>query len=124
MTFATIEAAKSAQNAARDYVWEMIRKFDDYDHVEVVAANAKYDATVNALREMLGPDAHCAEVDCDLYGTYSDLYKDRCNFRPRGHITYEAVKAYVDNCKDSDIHDDEGDDFFNNLDNRIANMYR
>ena len=106
MTFVTVEAAKTAQVAARKLVWDAIGTYG-YDHSEVVNANAEYDTTVTALRELLGPDAHCGEVDSDLYSAYSDLYKDRYNSRPRGHVTYEDVKAFVDDCKDSDLNHDD-----------------
>jgi hypothetical protein len=108
MTFATVDAAKIAQADNASKVWDTLAKLNyDYNHPDVLALNAQYEATVAALREMLGPDAHCGEVDSGLYCLYSDLYKDRCNFRPRGHITYQQVRDYVDSCKDSDIHEDD-----------------
>lgn len=54
---------------------------------------AEYDQTVVELRRRLGANAHCAKVDCDLFGFYSDWYKDENGFRPRHHVTYDEVKA-------------------------------
>lgn len=59
-------------------------------------ARAAYDASVSELTALLGEDAHCNNVDCDLFSLYSDLYKDDAGFRPRHHITRAQVQAWLD----------------------------
>lgn len=57
-----------------------------------------YNATVNELVTLLGPDAHCCDVDMDTFSVYSDLYKDRNNIRPRFHTTLNEAKAWIEAC--------------------------
>lgn len=64
----------------------------NYDAPDVVDLRNLYDGYVVALREELGPDAHCAQVDSDLWSQFSDWMKDESGFRPRGHYTYQDVQ--------------------------------
>ena len=57
-------------------------------------AKAAYEETVSALVALLGEDAHCSEVDTDLFSAYSDFYKSDAGFRPRHHATRADVKNY------------------------------
>lgn len=57
---------------------------------------ADYEATVSALQALLGPQAHCCEVDSDLWSTYSDCYKSEHGIRPRFHRTPQQVREYLD----------------------------
>lgn len=66
-----------------------------YEHADYKAAFARYEATVKALQDILGEDAHCAQVDSDLWSTYSDIFKDRNGFRPRMHNTVAQVKEWL-----------------------------
>lgn len=57
--------------------------------------NGEYDATVQKLIEILGEDAHCSQVDCELWNQFSDLYKDDNGCRPRGEYTRDQVLDYL-----------------------------
>lgn len=62
-----------------------------------VAAKAAYDASVVELQALLGENAHCNEVDTDLWSSFSDCYKSEHNFRPRGqHWTRAQVLKWFD----------------------------
>lgn len=67
---------------------------------EYVAGKAAYEATVTELAALLGPDAHCNFVDCDLWSMFSDCYKDENGFRPRFHKTRQDVQAYFDRLRE------------------------
>lgn len=58
---------------------------------EVLAARQAYEETVQALQQLLGPDAHCRAVDCDAWSMYSDCFKSEEGFRPQGHVTLDEV---------------------------------
>lgn len=62
---------------------------------EATVAMEQYDATVVALVSMLGPDAHCSQVDSELWSTFSDVYKSHNSFRPRGYFTLTEVKDWL-----------------------------
>ena len=59
-------------------------------------AKAAYEETVAALVALLGEDAHCSQVDTDMFSAYSDFYKSDAGFRPRHHVTRADVKNYFD----------------------------
>ncbi len=62
-----------------------------------IAAKAAYEASVVELQALLGENAHCNEVDCDLWSSFSDCYKSEYNFRPRGqHWTRAQVLKWFD----------------------------
>jgi hypothetical protein len=58
-------------------------------------ALAAYEETVTKLSALLGPDAHCAQVDNDLFSAFSDLWKDDYGSRPRHHVTVADVKEWL-----------------------------
>lgn len=61
------------------------------------------------LLEMYGPESPAHLVDPWMADTYSDLYKDRYNMRPRGH-SYATMKRFMDNIPPlEDFIDDEDD---------------
>lgn len=63
-----------------------------YQQPAVLATKQAYEETVAALQALLGAEAHCNLVDCDLWSAFSDFYKDKNGFRPRGiHFTRDAV---------------------------------
>jgi len=64
-----------------------------YVHPTYLAALAKYEATVAELEALLGPDAHCTWVDCELWSHFSDWHKSEEGFRPYGHLTRAQVKV-------------------------------
>ncbi len=39
---------------------------------------------------------HCNEVDPELFGIFSDCFKDDNGFRPRFHVTLAEVKEYLE----------------------------
>lgn len=63
---------------------------------EYTAALAAYESTVAQLQALLGPDAHCNFVDCELWGQFSDLFKSEHGFRPRQHLSRAQVKAALE----------------------------
>lgn len=98
-------ALQVVQSASRERAYAAMAAGDQ---LALEHANAQYDATVLDLVAELGPDAHCAEVDCDLFGFYSDCYKDRNGFRPRGHVTRKQVQEWMER-DSSQPYDDEDD---------------
>lgn len=54
-----------------------------------------YNETVKTLIQLLGENAHCNEVDCDLWGYFSDYYKDVNGFRPRHYMTRKDVETWI-----------------------------
>lgn len=67
-----------------------------YKHPSFVQKRELLDANVKALEALLGPDAACSQVDSNLWSLYSDLYKDRMGFRPRGPQTRKEVLDWLD----------------------------
>lgn len=59
------------------------------------AARAAYEETVQKLSSLLGPDAHCAQVDKDQFNTFSELWKDDFGFSPRHHVTIADVDQWL-----------------------------
>lgn len=98
-------ALREKQDAAREAMYDAwnaaVARFNYHGYnaaakePEVLQAQAAYDATVAELEALLGPDAHCNAVDCDLWSLFSDCYKDDAGFRPRFHQTRAQVQAYL-----------------------------
>lgn len=58
---------------------------------------AKLDANVEMLLNVFGENTHCNKIDFEMFGLFSDLYKDRVGFRPRNEgWTYRRVKDWLD----------------------------
>lgn len=57
-------------------------------------ATKAYQGTVQALLALMGEDAHCCEIDEDLWSLFSDAFKDEVGVRPRFHQTHAEVKRY------------------------------
>ena len=101
---AFVKGLQNTQAAVRTAAYDAMGRGD----AEALAiANEMYDRTVEQLLEALGSDAHCAEVDCDLYGFYSDAYKDRNGFRPTGHVTRKDVQSWMEFYRDQPFDDDD-----------------
>ena len=63
----------------------------------VIEKTLEYELLVEQLEQLLGPDAHCCQVDCDLWSSFSDWYKSESGFRPRGmHFTRADVKKRLE----------------------------
>lgn len=98
-------ALREKQDAAREAMYDAwnaaVARFNYQGYnaaakePEVLKAQAAYDATVGELEALLGPDAHCNAVDCDLWSLFSDCYKNDTGFRPRFHQTRAQVQAYL-----------------------------
>lgn len=61
----------------------------------VVALNKQYDE----LRERsiaINPNVHAGHIDPDAYDFYSMMHKDTYGFRPRGFITFPAMKVEME----------------------------
>lgn len=67
----------------------------------VVAANQVYEDFVTKLEEMLGKDAHCRQIDGDLWESFADCYKEDVGIRPRFHQTRAEVLQYFDRRKEA-----------------------
>lgn len=53
-----------------------------------------YATLVGIAKSVLGPEAHCNDVDPDLWQAFSDCYKSDNGFRPRSWMTAAEVEAY------------------------------
>lgn len=69
---------------------------DKHTAPNVVAAREAYEATIVELEALLGPEAHCKDVDFDLWLEFSDLYKSELGVRPRFHKTRAQVQQWLD----------------------------
>lgn len=83
---------RAKQNELRPQIYKAISRNEEAARVRLVA---EYDALCDQLEKILGTEAHCNEVDPDLFGFYSDLYKDDHGFRPLHHITRAEVKQWL-----------------------------
>lgn len=101
-----------AQANALDAVYDSMRSVDLLNanarealkaNPEYQAARARYEQTVQQLQALLGPDAHCNCVDCELWSFYSDCFKSDHGFRPREHMTRADVKAAVERMSDKPV---------------------
>lgn len=77
----------------------------------VAAAREAYEATVTELKTLLGPQAHCAEVDTDKWSLFSDMYKEDAGFRPRGDFTVGQVDWWLDHWQKHGFQDDGMDSY-------------
>ena len=73
--------------------------------------NTEYDAIVERLVEALGEHTHCGKIDPDMFSLFSDSFKDRIGFRPRGMSSYAYVKGWLetDAALPLKVEDDWGD---------------
>ena len=56
----------------------------------------RYATLVGIAKSVLGPEAHCNDVDPDLWQAYSDCRKDLDGCRPRGWETSAEVEAWFE----------------------------
>lgn len=76
---------------------ELFRGYFQLSEAQQDAATVEYKTVLQpALLAHYGPDALATVVDPWSADVYSDLYKDRNGFRPRGH-SYTTMKAFMDN---------------------------
>lgn len=93
MTTTIVDVA--ALNARQDEIITALYSIT-LSEVERFDLNQEYDGIVALLVETFGVHASCTRIDPELWSLYSDLFKDRNGFRPRGGVTYSAVKAWMD----------------------------
>jgi hypothetical protein len=55
----------------------------------------EYNQSVKTLIQLLGNNVHCNNVDCDLWGYFSDYYKDVNGVRPHHYMTREDVESWI-----------------------------
>lgn len=67
---------------------------EDDKNEALTAWRETYATLVGIAKSVLGPEAHCNDVDPDSWGAYSDCYKSDAGFRPRGWTTAAEVDAY------------------------------
>ena len=76
---------------------ELFRAYFQLSEEQQTAATDEYKTVLQpALLAHYGPDALATVVDPWSADVYSDLYKDRNGFRPRGH-SYATMKEFMDN---------------------------
>lgn len=80
-----------------------------HEHPTVTAALNAYNQTVEALVALLGPDAHCNQVDCSTWSLFSDCHKDRAGFRPRTYYSLAQVNELLERWKTEPLEDDDFD---------------
>jgi hypothetical protein len=54
----------------------------------------RYATLVGIAKSVLGPEAHCNDVDPDLFSAFSDCYKSDNGIRPRFWMTVAEVEAW------------------------------
>lgn len=99
-----VRLMQEEQGVVRSAIYDAMARGDESARDE---ACKRYEAIVAELEDHLGPNAHCADVDCDLYGFYSDCYKDRNGFRPRGFVTRKEVLEWLDADRTVSFDDDD-----------------
>jgi hypothetical protein len=71
-------------------------RFPGFEAGEALDAwRGDYATLVGIAKSVLGPEAHCNDVDPDAFSAYSDCYKDEAGFRPRGWVTAAEVEAFL-----------------------------
>lgn len=69
-------------------------------HPLVTEKSQAYNQLVEELEQLLGAEAHCCQVDCDLWSLFSDWHKSESGFRPRGmHFTRADVKRRLESAR-------------------------
>lgn len=56
---------------------------------------AAYNETVESLLHKQGGDVPAADVDCELYEVFCNVYKDAVGVKPREH-SYKEMKEWMD----------------------------
>lgn len=89
--------AYAANSGALATAFEMhANRFPGFEAGEALDAwRETYATLVGIAKSVLGPEAHCSDVDPDAWETYSDCYKDEAGFRPRGWTTAAEVEAFL-----------------------------
>jgi hypothetical protein len=102
-----------AQCVLADKFYEALRSVEKgltheerYRAPAVVAARDTYEASVTELVALLGPNAECHQVDCDLWECFHNIYKDDVGCRPRAGWSLQGVKAYLERRRVEDAHRD------------------
>ena len=99
------QALRQQQERAREAMYAALNSISAvadsarYTHPTFVQARNVYEATVSELAQLLGPEAHCAIVDCDKWSLFSDMYKDDSGSRPHGHFTVAQVDWWLEHWK-------------------------
>lgn len=89
---------------------ELYQGYFQLSDAQQVAATTEYQTVLQpALLAHYGPDALASVVDPWMASAYSDMYKDRNGFRPRGH-SYATMKSFMDNVPPLEEDNDEGPD--------------
>lgn len=78
---------QQAQNVLGENIWDCTER-------EQNARRAAYRATVATLEER-NPNADVGATDPWTAESYSEVYKDDHGFRPRGHISGQRARAYL-----------------------------
>ena len=88
------ECIKDEQYAVLRRIYQVFQSPEKQDEV-LAALNAEYDALAEQLETSIGKGAPCWHTDQALWGEYSDFYKERNGFRPRGYVTRAEVKEWI-----------------------------
>lgn len=96
--FAPVDSIAYAGNAeALRTAFDMhFHRFPGFDApAEAVEGwRTQYATLVGIAKSVLGPEAHCNDVDPDLWQAFSDCYKSDNGFRPRFWNTAAEVEAW------------------------------
>jgi hypothetical protein len=65
------------------------------DPLEIARNGEIYAKCTVELMTLLGKDAHCAQVDCQLWDEYSDFMKEKTGMRPHEHVTRALVALWM-----------------------------
>ena len=91
MTHSTIKQLQEKQIRAMTVMYRCAPESKRLEMVKTI-----YESTVRMLESALGPEAHIADTDQDLFSAFSDCYKGDNGFRPRFFITRTEVVAWFE----------------------------
>lgn len=86
------------QRKLSDELVDMLSDLYTAEGDELAALNAVYDEK-KAQILAINPNVHAGIADPDGYEFYHNIHKSEYGFRPRGHITCEAMRADIERIK-------------------------
>jgi len=85
-----------AQKILLPSIYAALRECDwDNNNPQVKVLNDQYDVIVQQAIQEFGADADCREIDYEMCGSFSDIYKSDNGFRPSGFFSYNYVDEYL-----------------------------
>lgn len=99
------KAAQHRQMVLLDAYYDVANAFKFENAPAVAIARNAYKESVRVLEGILGPEAHCNFVDCELWQEYSDMHKYTVGFRPGGHLTRKQTLDWCLLNRNTDVDD-------------------